>query len=413
MNRSLYLATGEQEDLSGISKRVASITVSAIKQMPMLASKVDGCVSLGQGIPSFSTPEFIREAVGDALMNDSAIGKYSLQPGMPELKAEIAKRLERTKEIDHVDPDDELVVTCGAIEGLAAAISTIVERGDEVIVMSPSYSSHIEQVLFAEGTPVFVPLIEHYAWGLDIDRIRDAITDRTKAIILCNPANPTGSVFTEEALREVARIALEHNLYIITDEAYDFLVYDNGEHFSLASISELRSNLIATYSFSKMFCMTGWRVGYLYASKKIVDQVLKVHDAFAVCAPTISQYAALAGLKATNGIDGKGDQFIAQAVGALEHRRDLICKRLDRLPHLFAYQKPKGAYFVFPSIVSTGSNSMEFALRLLYEAKVITIPGNGFGPTGEGHLRLSFGGTDDLIADAMDRLENWSLENNF
>jgi aminotransferase len=407
-NRSVYISVGHEEDTTGIAKRVAQITVSAIKQMPQLASNVEGCVSLGQGIPSFTTPPFIREAVIEALRSNDAIGKYSLQPGVPELKIEIAKRLQHTKGVI-ADPEKEVFVSCGAMEAIAAGIATIIERGDEVLLPSPNYSSHIEQILFAEGKPIFVPSSEDRGWSLDIEGFKKAITPRTKAILLCCPMNPTGAVFSERELRALAQIALDNNLFVIADEAYDFLVYDNMPYFSLASIPELKKNLIATYSFSKMYCMTGWRVGYMYASARIINQVLKVHDAFTICAPTISQYAALAGLKATDGNDGEGNMFIQQLVDALASRREIICQRLDNLPHVFSYQKPKGAYYIFPKIMLEGIRSMDLALRLLYEAKVITIPGSGFGPTGEGHIRLSFGGTEEQINQAFDRLEEWSL----
>jgi aminotransferase len=220
--------------------------------------------------------------------------------------------------------------------------------------------------------------------------------------------NPTGAVFSEQELRAIAQIALDNNLYVIADEAYDFLVYDGFPYFSLASISDLQHNIIATYSFSKRYCMTGWRVGYMYASERIINQVLKVHDAFAICAPTISQYAALTALKATDGKQGEGDTFIQKLMNALDSRRQLICQRLDNLSHIFSYQKPKGAYYIFPKIMLEGINSMDMALKLLYEAKVITIPGNGFGPTGEGHIRLSYGGTEEQINRAFDRIDEWA-----
>jgi aminotransferase len=220
--------------------------------------------------------------------------------------------------------------------------------------------------------------------------------------------NPTGAVFSEEDVRGIARLALEKDLFVIADEAYDFLVYDNLSHVSFASIPELKSRLIAAFSFSKMYCMTGWRVGFMYASPKIIEQVLKVHDAFAICAPTISQYAALAALRATNGRDGDGDMFIDKLVDALDARRKLTCRRLDKLGSLFSYQRPMGAYYVFPRIEGPTMKSMELSLRLLYEAKVICIPGNGFGPSGEGHIRLSFGGTENEINEAFDRIEEWA-----
>jgi aminotransferase len=404
--RSVYKSIGKEEDLHGISRRVSQISVSAIKQMPVLANKVPGAISLGQGIPSFGTPAFITDAVCKALKDDERIGKYSLQPGLPELKVEIANYLGWRKGVT-VDPEKELFVSCGAMEALAAGIATVVDRGDEVLIPTPNYASHIEQVLFAEGTPVFVPCIEEQGWKLDVDGFSKAVTKKTKAILICNPMNPTGAVFSEEDVRGIAQLALERNLFIIADEAYDFLVYDNLAHLSFASIPGLKDRLLVACSFSKMFCMTGWRVGFMYASPGIIDQVLKVHDAFAICAPTVSQYAALAALQATNGKDGDGDKFIEKLVHALDARRKLTCRRLDKLKPLFSYQRPRAAYYVFPKIEGSAMKSMELALRLLYEAKVICIPGNGFGPSGEGHIRLSFGGTENEINEAFDRIEEW------
>src|SRR4030043_1872104 len=177
--RSVYKIVGAEEDVTGIAKRVAQITVSAIKQMPVLASRVEDCISLGQGIPSFATPAFIREAVIEALRQNDAIGKYSLQPGLPALKEAIARRLQQTKGIT-INPDTELFISCGAMEAIAGGLATVVERGDEVLIPSPNYSSHIEQVLFAEGIPVFVPLIEQEGWKLDIEGFKKAVTRKTK-----------------------------------------------------------------------------------------------------------------------------------------------------------------------------------------------------------------------------------------
>ena len=206
--RSVYKIVGGEEDVRGIAKRVAQITVSAIKQMPVLASRVEDCISLGQGIPSFATPSFIREAVIEALRQNDAIGKYSLQPGLPALREAVARRFEQTKGVA-INPEKEVFISCGAMEAIAGGLATIVERGDEVLIPSPNYSSHIEQILFAEGIPVFVPLVEEAGWKLDIEGFRKAVTRKTKAIVVCNPMNPTGAVFPEEDLRALAGIALE------------------------------------------------------------------------------------------------------------------------------------------------------------------------------------------------------------
>ncbi len=409
-SRSVFEGIGQEENHAGIAKRVAQITVSAIKQMPILAAQVGGCVTLGQGIPSFNTPEFIRQAVIEELSReDSLIGKYSMQPGMPQLKQAIAADLKRTKNVD-VDPDDNIFISCGGMEALAAGISTIIERGDEVILPTPTYASHIEQILFAEGTPIFVPLREDDGWKLDVEGFKKAINKKTKAIVLCNPVNPTGTVFAKEDLLAIAKLALEHNLFIVTDEAYDFLIYDETEYFSLMSMPELKENIIAACSFSKRYCMTGWRVGFMYTSKRILQQVLKVHDTFAICAPTISQFAALAALKATNGKDGEGDKSIQKLCDALKQRRDLVCERLDRLSNIFSYNQPQGGYYVFPKI-NSGAASIDYAVRLLKEGKVITVPGAAFGPTGEQHIRLSFGAAEDELMEACNRLEKFALKN--
>jgi aminotransferase len=404
--RSVFDRIEPEGDLSGIATRVAQISVSAIKQMPVLAARLGGCVSLGQGIPSLDTPAFIRRAVIAELERDgSAIGKYSLQPGVPALKQEIARDLGRTRGID-VDADSEIFVSCGGMEALAAGIATLVERGDEVILPSPTYASHIEQVLFAEGVPRFAPTIEAEGWKLDATAIRKAVSKKTKAVLLCNPVNPTGAVFSERELNDIADVVLEHGLYLLLDEAYDFLVYDGLPYHSLMARSDLKERTLAVCSFSKRFRMTGWRVGFMVAPARIMRQVLKVHDAFAICAPTISQYAALAALRATNGVDGEGDRSVRELVDALARRRDLVCSRLDRLARVFSYAKPHGGYYVFPRIAGKES-SIDFALRVLNEARVITVPGSAFGPTGEGHVRMSFGADEAELTEAFDRLDRY------
>lgn len=397
-SRSALEASGKRYRTEGISRRVSQICISAIKEMPLLASRIGGCVSLGQGIPSFPTPDHILDAVCRAMRDDPRCGQYTLGPGLPELRVAAAEHLERSRSVP-VDPFREICITVGAMEGLAATVLTVVDRGDEVILPSPNYASHIEQVLLAEGVPVFVPLLES-DWRLDVEAIRRAISPRTRALILCSPHNPTGALFPEEDLRAVAALACEHNFFIIADETYDFLVYDGLSHFSLASLPELKDRLVATFSFSKKYAMTGWRVGYVYASEELLDHIMKVHDAVAICAPTLSQHAALAALR--------GPQDCVDAIrGTLARRRDLICSRLDRLAQHFSYIMPRGAYYLMARCLPPSVDSMTCALRLLNEARVITIPGSAFGPTGEGHIRLSFGGAEQDIHEAFDRIETW------
>lgn len=384
-----------------ISTRAKSIAVSAIKQMPLLAQSVPNAVSLGQGIPSLPTPLYIRNKIIKLLRSDAAIGKYSLQPGVPALKAAIAKKLSAIAK-RAIDPEKEIFISAGAMEALATAITAVVDRGDEVIVFDPGYASHIEQVLFAEGKPIFVPLNEKNGWALDTNALKKAITKKTKAIIVCSPSNPTGRVFTKPELDAIVAIAQKNNLLIIADEAYNFLVYGNNKFVSLLSYPQIKNRLITCFSFSKEFAMTGWRVGYMYAPAAIIKEALKIHDAFVICAPTISQYAALIALTERP----KKKELTVRDV--LAKRRLLICERLDRLPDLFSYCSPQGAYYILARYKKTKLNSWDFALKLLYEAGVITVPGRAFGPQGERHVRLSFGGTEKQINEAFDRIERWN-----
>jgi len=390
-----------------ISRRVQNIRISATKLMPMLAARIGGCVSLGQGVPSFPTPPHIAEAVSRALRDEPGIGKYSLQPGMPVLREVIAGRLAEEKGFA-VDPVTEVGVTVGAMEALLMTMLTVVDRGDEVIIPSPGYASHAEQVLMAEGVPVYVPL-RAADWGLDVDAIRAAVTERTRAVILCNPGNPTGTVYDEADVRALCALALERDFVIISDETYDFMVYDAAGNpapmpFSPASLPEMRDHVICINSFSKKYALTGWRVGYVAADKCWMDELLKVHDAAAICAPTVSQYAALAALT--------GPQDCVDAMRtALCLRRAQTCAALDGMAEHFSYVAPRGAFYVMARYRFSHAPSPEVARRILEEARVITIPGGSFGPEGEGHLRLSFGGEQEELAECFGRLGAWVREN--
>lgn len=381
-----------------VSRRVSQIRVSAIKEMPLLAARIGGCVSLGQGIPSFPTPPHVVDAVCRALREESWAGKYSLQPGMPELRQAAAEFLRTEKSIEF-DPLTEIGITVGAMEALLAAFLTVVERGDEVIVADPTYEPHIEQILLAEGVPIFVPLRKE-DWSLDLAAVRAAVTNRTRAIVLCNPANPTGRVFTDDEVRGLALLAQERNLYLISDETYEHLVYDGKAPLSPAALEGMRDRVISVFSFSKKYAMTGWRVGFVGASADMMSELMKVHDSAAICAPTVSQIAALAALTGPQ-------EVVSEMRRDLAKRRELICRRLDNLVGAFSYIKPQGAYYLMARYNFTGKPSRELALRLVNEAKVITVSGGAFGPGGEGHLRLSFGGDEAEINEAFDRIERW------
>lgn len=379
----------------GIAQRVLDIPLSPIKEMELATSKIEGVVSLGQGIPSFKTPLHIRDAVTAAIA-EGQISYYSLDPGYSTLREAVSEKLKTNNGII-ADPDSELIITVGSSEAFSAAVMVLVDGGQEAIIPEPAYPAHIEAVCLADARPKMVPLVEEDGWRLDLDRIRAAITDKTAAIIVNTPNNPTGCVFPRKDLEEVANIALEHELFVISDETYEYFTYDGRHHHSIGSVKELwaKGLAVSCFTFSKTYAMTGWRVGYVVAREAIIDHLLKVHDCFAICAPTVSQIAALAALKGPQECVGVFRQRFLE-------RRDLSCEWLDRLG--WAYQKPGGAYYVLSEIPS--QDSYDYSIELLRKAKVNTIPGAAFGKTGEGHIRFSYCMDERTIDEAYRRIEH-------
>lgn len=378
------------------ANRVASIPKSAIHEMTRLAAEIDDVAFLSWAKPTTGAPDHIRERAAAAVADGLTDG-YSVNAGLPDLRRAIVDKLARDNDIKA--ELSEIIVTVGAIEGLTAALLAVLDPGDEVILPSPTYSTHINQVRLASGVPVFAPTIEEEGFALDLDAVRAAVTPRTRAVLYCSPSNPTGAVYGEEELRGLAEIALEHELMVITDEAYEYFVFDGAKHFSIGSIPEMRANAISCFTLTKTYAMTGWRIGYLHADQRWIGQIAKPHIACAICAPVASQYAALAALE--------GPQDCIQTFrGRYLESRDLMCERLDRLPEAFSYQRPEGTYLMFPRILGdAGRDSAAFCKRLLAEARVSTTPGDDFGPTGAGHMRMSFCVPKETIDEAFDRIE--------
>ncbi len=381
-----------------ISNRVDQIKKSAIHEMTRLSKQYDDVAFLSWAKPTTGTPKHINDAVVSAI-NKGLTGGYSQSEGLPELREEIVKKLKRENNI--IANASQIIVTVGAIEGLAASVMAVIDPGDEVILPTPTYSTHITQVKLASGKPILVPLIEEDEFALDINAIKNAITNKTKAVLFCTPNNPTGTVFPEKSLRELAKIALEYNLTLITDEAYEYFTFDDNKHFSIASIPVMKKHVITNYTFTKTYAMTGWRIGYVHADEEIIEQINKVHIPFSICTTVASQYAAIAALK---GSQDCIEEFRLHYLNA----RNLMCERLDKLNSVFEYSKPQGAYLMFPKIlIDQGKDSIAFSKDLLKNAKVSTTPGIAFGPTGEGHIRLSFCVPEDMINVAFDRMEKY------
>lgn len=388
--------------LKPLSQRVGRIRVSLIKAMPLIAAQVGGCVSLGQGIPSYPTPAHIVSRVAETLAGEHWSGKYSLQPGMPELRQAVADYLRAEKGLAY-DPLTEVGIFVGGMEALLSSILAIVDDGDEVLVPDPTYEPHLEQILLAGGRPVFVPL-RTTDWGLDPAAMEAAITEKTKAIVVCNPANPTGGVLADDEVRALVDLAREHGLYLIADETYEHLVYGSGPPLSPAAVPGARENVILIHSFSKKYAMTGWRVGFAAAPERLMAELMKIHDSAAICAPTPSQIAALAALQGPQ-------ECVAEMKAGLANRRELMIDRLKALDGAFTWVEPKGAYYLMARYTFTDQPSYDLAVRLIKEAKVISTPGGAFGPQGEGHLRFSFGGEEAELNEAFDRIEEWMRNN--
>ena len=381
-----------------VSRRVSSIAISAIKEMAMRSACIKGAASLTWGVPTFRTPAHIRETVAWEMQRDTEIGKYSLPDGLPELRDAIAETHGKTAG-RAIDPDREVIVTAGNIQGLNTLFHVLLNDGDEVIVTDPGFASHIQQIQLCGGVPVYWPMKEDDGWALDADALPGLVTERTKAILLVSPSNPTGRILREEALRLAGEIARQQGLLILIDDPYSHFIYDEAApFFDLATVPELAGHVAYLFTFSKAHAMSGWRVGYMVIPETLKREALKVQDATIICPPRISQVAALAALT-------KPAIHLPAFRETLARRKALICERLDRVPHVFSYSPPEGAYYVFPRITADHTDSLAFALALLERAKVTVTPGRAFGPTGEHHVRMAFCVEDDTINAAFDRIE--------
>ena len=381
-----------------ISENVAEMSISAIKEMAIRSARIQGAASLTWGLPSFRTPAPVRNAVSSALQSDPDIGKYALPDGLPELRARVAQEHSMVTGIE-VDPNETVMITAGNMQGMNALLHVLIDPGDEIIVTDPGFASHFQQIRLCGGRPVYWPMDEAAGWALDLEALPSLITEHTRAIVLVTPSNPTGKIFSEQELRRIGDIALAHNLMILIDDPYSHFVYENaGRYFNLASVPALGEKLAYLFTFSKIHAMSGWRLGYMIVPGYLKREVMKVHDATLICTPRISQVAGMAALSA-------GSNHVREFESILARRRDLICARLDAVPHVFDYVRPEGAYYVFPRIVTEHDNAFDFSVRLLEEAKVTVTPGAAFGPTGEHHVRMAYCVEDDVIERAFDRIE--------
>ena len=374
-----------------LGERVRSIPPSGIRKFFDLIATMDGVISLGVGEPDFTTPWHIREAAIYSL--ELGYTMYTSNYGLPELRQSLARHLARLYEVEY-DPRSELLITVGVSEGLDIAVRAILDPGDEVIIPDPGYVSYAPCVVLAGGTVVPVPTREEDDFKVRAAEIAARVTPRTKALLLGYPNNPTGATLTRDELAEIAQVAAERDLLVISDEIYDRLTY-GGQHTCFASLPRMRERTILLGGFSKAYAMTGWRIGYLAAPRAILEGIVKIHQYSALCAPMMSQKAALEALRA-------GEADVAAMVEEYDRRRRVMVKGLRDLG--LPCFEPRGAFYVFPSVAPTGMDDEQFAERLLVEEKVAVVPGSAFGESGRGHVRCCYATSMKSISEALLRI---------
>jgi len=373
------------------SQRVNQIAPSGIRRFFDLVASMEGVISLGVGEPDFATPWHIREAAIYSV--EKGYTMYTSNLGMPELRQGLSGRLRKEYGLDY-DPATELLITVGVSEGVDLATRAILDPGDEVIMADPGYVSYSSCVALAGGKAVMVPTHQKNNFELGADDIEKKITDKTKAILIGYPANPTGAVMSRDKLEKIAAVARRHNLIIISDEIYSSLVY-GVEHTCAATLPRMKDSTVLLGGFSKAYAMTGWRIGYAAASKDIISAMFKIHQYTIMCAPTMGQVAAIEALKS-------GDDSVSEMVSDYNRRRLFMVKGLNKIG--LPCFEPKGAFYAFPSIKATGLSSEEFAEKLLIEEKVAVIPGDAFGKCGEGYIRCCYATSLDDIEEALKRM---------
>ena len=386
-----------------LNQRIVSVPPSGIRRFFDLAASRKDAISLGVGEPDFKTPYLIRDAAINSLVDGET--QYTANRGLIELRREISLYLRERYGISY-QPEDEILVTIGASEAIDLVLRALVSEGDEVLVPDPSYVSYAPGVVFAGGNAVPVETNQDDDFRLKPDILEKAITKRTKLLILPYPNNPTGAIMEKEDLEAVAEIVRKHDLLVISDEIYSELVYDGRQHVSFASIDGMYDRTITINGFSKAFAMTGWRVGYACGAAEIISVMNKIHQYAIMCAPRQGQVAAAAALKI--GIE-TGYESVVSMRESYDRRRRLMLSAFREMG-LECFE-PYGAFYVFPSIRRTGMSSEEFCSRLLQEKDVAAVPGNAFGPSGEGHIRCCYATAVDKINIALERMADFVASN--
>ena len=374
-----------------LADKVVAIQPSGIRKFFDIVSEMKDAISLGVGEPDFDTPWHIREEGIYSLERGRTF--YTSNAGLKELKVEITKYLKRRMDLTY-DPDNQVIVTVGGSEAIDIAMRAMLNPGEEVLIPQPSYVSYEPCAILAGGTPVIIELKAENEFRLTARQILDAVTDKTKILVLPFPNNPTGAIMEKADLEAVAKVCIEKDIFVLSDEIYAELSYKE-DHVSIASIPGMWERTIVINGFSKAYAMTGWRLGYACGPADIITQMVKIHQFAIMCAPTNSQYAAVEALR-------NGDEDVARMREAYDQRRRFLMHTFKEMG-LECFE-PYGAFYVFPSIKEFGMTSDEFATRFLKEEKVAVVPGTAFGACGEGFLRISYAYSLEDLKKALERL---------
>lgn len=379
---------------SPVSKQIQEIKPSGIRKFFDIVNTMDDAISLGVGEPDFDTPWRVRDEAIYSLEQGRTF--YTSNAGLMELKVAVSEYLDRKYDL-HYDPKTEMMMTVGGSEAIDIGLRAMLDPGDEVIIPEPSYVSYVPCTVLAGGVPVIINLKESDEFRLTAQELEDAITEKTKVLILPYPNNPTGAIMEREDLEAIEEVIRRHDIYVMTDEIYSELTYQM-DHVSIASLPGMKERTVYINGFSKAFAMTGWRLGYACAPEVILKQMLKIHQFAIMCAPTTSQYA---GIEAVRHCDREVENMKMQ----YNERRVYVLRRLRGMG--LSCFEPYGAFYVFPSIKSTGMTSDEFATTLLKTEKVAVVPGTAFGDCGEGFIRISYAYSMENLKVALDRIEKF------
>ena len=377
-----------------LAEKVIGIKPSGIRKFFDIVAEKKDVISLGVGEPDFDTPWHIRDEGIYAFERGRTF--YTSNSGLKELRQEICNYLHRKFRLTY-EPLSEVLVTVGGSEAIDLAFRALINDGDEVIIPEPCYVSYKPCAILANAKPVIIDLKAENDFRLTADELKNAITDKTKLLVLAFPNNPTGAVMTRKDLEEIAKVVIEKDIYVVSDEIYAELTY-SGQHTSIAEIDGMRDRTIVINGFSKAYAMTGWRLGYACGPKEIIQQMTKIHQFAIMCAPTVSQYAAVEALK-------NGDGDIDMMREAYNQRRRFLLNSFKEMG--ISCFEPFGAFYVFPCIKKFGMTSEEFAMKFLEEENVAVVPGTAFGDSGEGFLRISYAYSIDNLKVAMEKLKNF------